>query len=160
MEDGRPGRPNSLPHINNIVSNIVKHPSFQETLNQTLEVQTGISRTQNLTGSAVTTKTHSSPPTVSNNGVVVRPGFLPPAEEIHSAFNRGGSSLQRSAYHCGRSYSSGKSNAPCTARNSTASSSNTSNASRGIGGITSAAESFAIFAFFGIFCESFCQGII
>ena len=116
MEDGRPGRPNSLPDINNIVSTIVNHPSFRETLNQILEVQTGISRTQNLTGTTATTSTtHSSQPTVSNNGVV-RPGFSSPADEFRSVFNRGGSSLQRSAYHRGRSYSSGRSNTPYTAR--------------------------------------------
>ena len=83
---------NSRSDINEIISNIVNHPSFRSTLNQILDVRSGATNVSN---------NHSTPSGVPTEELVdtaSRPSqrYNSPAQEFSSIFQRGGFFLRRS----------------------------------------------------------------
>ena len=99
-------------NYNSIVNNIISHPSFRETLNRILDTQTGL---QSPSVSSNEAHSHQGQGSIQHSIDVqekqrIRPSggpsrFQTPAEEFRELFNRGGSSVPRSNYCRGRSYS-------------------------------------------------------
>ena len=93
---------NSRSDINEIISNIVNHPSFRSTLNQILDVRSGATNVSN---------NHSTPSGVPTEELVdtaSRPSqrYNSPAQEFSSIFQRGGSS-SGVPYQRGRNHARG-----------------------------------------------------